>query len=118
MIGLPNDAELEPIHPRHAHIEDQAVRIADTIRIQNSSAEANTFTANPTDLIKPLRDSRTESSSSTTEIRGRLVIADLYLTMISVSNVLDEKSIILWYRWVKVSEFSPSLLRYFGARYS
>src|SRR5262249_22164992 len=35
---------------------------------RNSSAEANTFIANPTDLIKRCRDSRTESLSSIIEI--------------------------------------------------
>src|SRR5258708_19219526 len=40
--------------------------------LKNSSAEANACTPNLTDLSKPRRDSRTESSSSTTEMRGVL----------------------------------------------
>src|SRR5258707_10468809 len=36
---------------------------------KNPSAEANAFTANPTDLSNPQRASRTDSSSSTIEIR-------------------------------------------------
>src|SRR5215467_14645080 len=47
--------------------------------LKNSSAEANTATANPTDLIKPLRDSRTESSSSTIEISGILTMLTFHL---------------------------------------
>src|SRR5271169_4861334 len=39
-------------------------------KFKNSSAEANTFTANPTDLRNPQRASRTDSSSSTIEIRA------------------------------------------------
>src|SRR6267143_4485822 len=38
--------------------------------VANSSAEANAATRNPTERIKPRRDSRTDSSSSTTETRG------------------------------------------------
>jgi hypothetical protein len=34
MTGRQPTLELEPIHPRHAHIEYQAVRIVDMIRIQ------------------------------------------------------------------------------------
>jgi hypothetical protein len=41
---------------------------------KNSSAEANTFTAYPRDLSRLCRDSRTESSPSTTEMSGRFAI--------------------------------------------
>src|SRR5438034_2837072 len=41
---------------------------------RKAAAEANPCAANPTDLNRPRRDSRTESSSSTTAIRGQRVM--------------------------------------------
>src|SRR5260221_7241956 len=43
--------------------------LASWSEVKNSSADANALTANPTDLSNPQRASRTDSSSSTTEIR-------------------------------------------------
>src|SRR6267154_675501 len=47
--------------------------------LKNSSADANTSTPNVTDLSRPRRDSRTESSSSTTEMRAAFSTWDLSL---------------------------------------
>src|SRR6266481_8725437 len=57
---------------------------------KNPSAEANEFTANPTDLSNPERASRTDSSSSTTEIRWTATKED--------DHFLRQVSIIPWYK--------------------
>src|ERR1700756_3041452 len=59
---------------------------------KNPSAEANEFTANPTDLSNPQRASRTDSSSSTTEISWTATQQD--------DHFLRQASIIRWYMWV------------------
>jgi hypothetical protein len=79
MTGRQPAPQFDPAHSRHAHIEYQAARISEMVRFQNSTAEANTSTANPQDLIKHRSDSLTEVSSSTTEIRERLDILTFHL---------------------------------------
>ena len=64
MTGSQPTLKLQSIHARHAHIEDQAVRIREMIRMQKFWAEANTITPNPTERIKPLG------------IRGPVIIID------------------------------------------
>src|SRR6266446_9743314 len=63
--------------------------------LRNSSAEANTSTMNLTDLSKARSDSRTASSSSTTEMRGIFAIWKLSPSMIGVQR---RRSITPWYR--------------------
>src|SRR5260221_3582739 len=66
---------------------------------KNSSAEANALTANPSDLSNPERASRTDSSSSTTEIRWTATKED--------DHFLRQVSIIPWYKCGRIGRVSP-----------
>src|SRR5260221_4240420 len=65
---------------------------------KNSSAEANALTANPSDLSNPQRASRTDSSSSTTEIRWTATKED--------DHFLRQVSIIPWYKGGRIGRLS------------
>ena len=68
---------------RTSNMRQSAVR--GCAEFKNSSAEANTLTSMPADLISLSSEMRTETSSSTTAIRGAIVALPL-LTVVGKQN--------------------------------
>jgi hypothetical protein len=61
---------LRPGHPRHVDVRDQAGGAAQMTGGQKAAADGKASVVNPNDFMRPFVASRTDSSSSTSEIRG------------------------------------------------
>src|SRR5207249_1442802 len=100
--------KLEPIHPRHAYIEYQAVRITEMIRIQELFGRSKYL------HCEPDRPDYTPKGFTDGVIivdnRNKKEISHADLSIIQFSNISDKKSIILWYRWLTSLKFHRPLL--------